>query len=159
MAVEIFAGLSALKTAFDLAKGLKEIDDVTRRNAAIIDLQQKILDAQQSQQDLILKASALEKKLAESEVWEMERTNYELRQAAPGVMTYVPSGMADGEDPQYQLCPSCFHGRHKSLLVQSTWQPGRAEVLICHDCGWHAYVSGAASPDHKNLVPKPYRGS
>ena len=41
MVGEALAGLGALKTAFDLAKGLKEIDDAARRNAAVIELQQK----------------------------------------------------------------------------------------------------------------------
>ncbi len=49
MVAEVFAGLGAIKTAFDLAKGLKDIDDATRRNAAVIKLQEKILDAQQAQ--------------------------------------------------------------------------------------------------------------
>ena len=48
MVGEVFAGLSALKTAFDIAKGLKDIDDATRRNAAVIELQEKILLAQET---------------------------------------------------------------------------------------------------------------
>jgi hypothetical protein len=43
MVGEVFAGIGALKTAFDIAKGLKDIDDVARRNAAVIELQEKIL--------------------------------------------------------------------------------------------------------------------
>jgi len=42
MVGEVFAGLGAIKTAFDIAKGLKDIDDAARRNAAVIELQQKI---------------------------------------------------------------------------------------------------------------------
>ena len=49
MVAEVFAGLSAIKTAFDLAKGLKDIDDATRRNAVIIELQEKILSARDAQ--------------------------------------------------------------------------------------------------------------
>ena len=45
MVGEVFAGIGALKTAFDIAKGLKDIDDATRRNAAVIELQEKILTA------------------------------------------------------------------------------------------------------------------
>jgi len=46
---EVFAGLGALKTAFDIAKGLKDIDDAARRNAAVIELQEKILAAREAQ--------------------------------------------------------------------------------------------------------------
>ena len=35
MAAEIIAGLGALKTAFDIAKGLKDIDNAVSRNAAV----------------------------------------------------------------------------------------------------------------------------
>jgi hypothetical protein len=49
MVAEVFAGLTALKTAVDIARGLKDIDDATRRNAAIIELQEKILAAQSEQ--------------------------------------------------------------------------------------------------------------
>jgi hypothetical protein len=61
MVAEVFAGLGALKTAFDIAKGLKDIDDTTRRNTAVIDLQEKILSAQQSQASLVESISNLEK--------------------------------------------------------------------------------------------------
>jgi Staphylococcal nuclease homologue len=42
---------------------LKDIDDATRRNAAVIELQEKILDAQQAQSALIEKARELEKEV------------------------------------------------------------------------------------------------
>ena len=41
MVAEVFAGLSAIKSAFDIAKGLKDIDDATRRNAAVIEFKKK----------------------------------------------------------------------------------------------------------------------
>jgi uncharacterized protein YlxW (UPF0749 family) len=66
MVAEVFAGLGALKTAFDIAKGLKDIDDTTRRNTAVIDLQEKILSAQQSQASLVESISNLEKEVASS---------------------------------------------------------------------------------------------
>src|SRR5262249_3392802 len=53
MVGEVFAGLGAIKTAFDIAKGLKDIDDAARRNAAVIELQEKILAAQQEQMALV----------------------------------------------------------------------------------------------------------
>ncbi|MFZ3324849.1 MAG: hypothetical protein WA231_02690 [Methylocella sp.] len=61
MVAEVFAGLSAIKTAFDLAKGLKDIDDATRRNAVIIELQEKILTAQAAQMELVETINDLKK--------------------------------------------------------------------------------------------------
>jgi hypothetical protein len=79
MVAEVFAGLGALKTAFDIARGLKDIDDATRRNAAVIELQEKILSAQQSQSRLIDTVSDLEKQIAEMNAWVAEKERYELR--------------------------------------------------------------------------------
>ena len=35
---EVYAGLSAIKSAFDMTKGLKDIHDVTLRDRAVIEL-------------------------------------------------------------------------------------------------------------------------
>ena len=45
MASELIAGLGLFKTMLDMAKGLKDISDAAVRNAAVIDLQEKILAA------------------------------------------------------------------------------------------------------------------
>jgi hypothetical protein len=45
---EIYGGLAAAKAAFDIAKGLKDIHDATVRNAAVIELQEKILSEKES---------------------------------------------------------------------------------------------------------------
>src|SRR5258708_7911008 len=78
MVAEVFAGFGALKTAFDIAKGLKDIDDAARRNAAIIELQEKILSAEQSQSALIERVHDLEKEVAGFEQWEAEKKRYAL---------------------------------------------------------------------------------
>ena len=54
MISEAMTGASALKTAFDMAKALKDIDDRTRRNDAVIELQEKILRAQTAQEALTI---------------------------------------------------------------------------------------------------------
>lgn len=83
MVAEVFAGLSAIKSAFDIAKGLKDIDDASRRNAAVIELQEKILAAQQAQTTLIETVRELKARVAELETWEAEKERYELDQIAP----------------------------------------------------------------------------
>jgi hypothetical protein len=60
MVGEVLAGSSALKTAFDIAKGLKDINDATLRNAAVIELQEKIIFAQAEQSALVERISDLE---------------------------------------------------------------------------------------------------
>ncbi len=64
VAPELISSLGGLKAAFDLAKGLKDIDDARRRNAAVIELQEKILAAQQAQAALVERINELEKQVA-----------------------------------------------------------------------------------------------
>ena len=159
MPAEIFAGVTALRSAFDIAKALKDMDDAAKRNAAVIDLQQTILDAQSAQQELYKKADVLEQRVRALESWENERQEYVRFTAAPGVFTYAHKAESMGDEDSFpQMCPSCFHDKHKSFLTSETWNPGRCQVLICSDCGWHAYTIGSAEPEHQKLAPKPYRG-
>ena len=104
---EAAMGLSALKTAFDIAKGLKDIDDATRRNAAVIELQEKILSAQSEQSALIERIRALEAKMATVETWNTEKQRYQLKRLPPGIFVYeLKFEMAAGE-PAHSLCEKC----------------------------------------------------
>lgn len=90
MVGEVFAGLGALKTAFDIAKGLKDIDDATRRNAAVIELQEKILAAREAQSTLLDRVGQLEEKVTSFETWDAEKARYELRQLIRGAARHSP---------------------------------------------------------------------
>ena len=118
MVAEVFAGIGALKTAFDLAKGLKDIDDATRRNAAVIELQEKILSAQQSQSALIETVSDLEKEVTALKTWEADKARYELKALAPSVVAYaLKDSMSNGEPP-HDLCANCY-AAEKSPIFSS----------------------------------------
>jgi hypothetical protein len=73
MVAEVYAGLSAFKAMFDIAKGLKDIDNAANRNAAVIELQEKILAAQLAQAELIERIGKLEKEMAGLKSWETEK--------------------------------------------------------------------------------------
>ena len=62
-----FAGINAFKDALDIARGLIEIDDAARRNAAVIELQEKILSAQSVLFVLIDEVAALKKEVTRLE--------------------------------------------------------------------------------------------
>ena len=79
MVGEVFAGFSAAKAAFDIAKGLKDLDDRTHRNAAVIELQEQILAAQAEQGAAIERIRDLEKQVADFEKWDAEKKRYELK--------------------------------------------------------------------------------
>ena len=122
MAGEIFAGLTAIKTAFDIAKGLKDIDDAASRNAAVIELQGKILDAQSGQAALIETVGALKARVAELEAWDADKKRYKLTDLGAGMSAYtLKEGMENGEPPHY-LCAACYNEGHKSLTATAARQ-------------------------------------
>jgi hypothetical protein len=92
MVGEVFAGISALKTAFDIAKGLKDIDDATRRNAAVIELQEKILSAQSEQASLVDTVGQLKGRVAQLEAWDADKQRYVLTDLGGGRLAYSFEG-------------------------------------------------------------------
>jgi hypothetical protein len=117
MVGEAFAGLSALKSAFDLARGLKDIDDATRRNAAVIELQEKLLIGRAVQADLLERMRTLEEKVASFDTWEVEKKRYELTRFGTG-FAYSVRPEAQGDEPPHQICANCFARGNKSFLAQ-----------------------------------------
>ncbi|MBR0703126.1 hypothetical protein JQ599_24710 [Bradyrhizobium diazoefficiens] len=154
---ETVSGLGAVKTAFDMAKALQSIHDTTARDRAVIDLQREILAAQEAQFSLVDRVRELEKEVAGLKAWEADKQRYKLVELAPHVVVYsLKPEMANGEPP-HELCTACYAAGFKSLLKKETWNPGRCEMVVCHGCGWYAYIHGMADPLHKNHRPKPYR--
>jgi hypothetical protein len=139
MTSEIFAGLSAIKAAFDIAKGLKDIDNATRRNAAIIELQEKLLIAQTTQSSLTERIRELEEKVTSFETWDAEKHRYELKRFGGG-FAYVLKVEAQGAEPAHQLCPNCYARGNKSFLAkvpsnQARMALGIGTVYRCSECG------------------------
>jgi predicted HTH domain antitoxin len=116
MVAEVFAGISSLKMALDIAKGLKDIDDATRRNAAIIELQEKILSAQAAQAELVETMGELKKRVIELETWDTEKQRYELKELGPGLFCYAVKETIRGSEPFHCLCANCYGDRKKSFL-------------------------------------------
>lgn len=123
MIVEIGAGLGALKTATDLAKGLQAASSQATINEVKIGLQQSILEAQSAlaaaqQMDATtsVRIRDLEQQIVEFKDWTREAERYELKAIDRGCFAYMPkAGMANGEPPHW-LCANCFNRRHKSFL-------------------------------------------
>lgn len=157
MASEFVAGLGLFKTAFDLAKGLKDINDATVRNAAVIELQEMILAAQQQQTAALERIAELEKELARFENWEAEKKRYELADVGNGAIAYrLKPSMANGEPP-HSICAYCYDQAIKSPLQPETQAAGRTQHLVCHQCGSDLIISGPRrdDPAPKVLTKKP----
>jgi hypothetical protein len=135
MVAEVFAGISAIKSAFDIAKGLKDIDDAARRNAAIIELQEKILTAQQAQSELIEKIRELEHKVAVFENWETEKQRYALTDFGGGTFALVLKPDKANGEPVHRLCPTCYEKGQKSILqFEFVSSLSGREKWKCHAC-------------------------
>jgi hypothetical protein len=129
MVGEAIAGLGAIKSAFDLAKGLKDINDAAVRNAAVIELQERILAAQQAQSALVERVSELEKRVAGFEKWETEKEKYKLEEVHPKNYAYAIKESARGSEPSHLICATCYENRKRTIL-----QPSSAVHLSCPVC-------------------------
>jgi hypothetical protein len=145
MVGEAFAGLSALKTAFDIAKGLKDIDDATRRNAAVIELQEKLLTAQSAQAALLEQVGELEKEVARLKAWEADKKRYQLADIGNGVVALaLKPAMSNGE-PTHYLCANCAAKGQKSYL-QPHMRGSYYEQYKCNGCGFEIGIDKGTPP-------------
>lgn len=138
MVGEVIAGMGAIKSAFDIAKGLKDIDDATRRNAAIIELQEKILAAQHAQSELTQRIIELEKEKAGMEAWESEKRRYELKKFGNGFAFVLKADAQPSEEP-HEICPNCHARGKKSYLAKvptnvARQHLGMGTVYRCPEC-------------------------
>jgi len=116
MVGEAIAGLSAIKNAFDIAKGLKDIDDAARRNAAAIELQEKILAAQAAQSALIQTVNDLEKEVAGLKDWEADKRRYQLAELRAGLVALSPKHSMQSGEPFHYICADCAANGKKFYL-------------------------------------------
>jgi len=134
MVAEIYGGLAAAKAAFDIAKGLKDIHDATLRNAAVIELQEKILSTQEAQAALIERIGDLEKEVAAFDKWEAEKEKYELKAVSnTGMVAYMLKPDTRDSQPPHWLCTNCYESR-KTSIIQYSGDMGRDLHYKCPSC-------------------------
>src|SRR6185437_11648582 len=117
MVSEVFAGIGAFKSMLDMAKALKDINDATIRNGAVIELQEKILAAREAQSAALERISELEKQVADFETWNADKQKYELKKvASTGALAYMLKPEARGGEPPHWVCTHCYENRKRSIL-------------------------------------------
>jgi hypothetical protein len=144
MVAEIYAGLSAFKAMFDMAKGLKDINDAAIRNTAVIELQEKIRTAQEAQTTLLERIDFLEKELVRFEKWETEKENYKLVEVGPGAFARVIKPAMQGSEPECLFCPTCYEQAKKSVLQalpQFEKRATGADTRVCPVCSTRVAVA------------------
>lgn len=137
---DIEAGMAGLKTAFDIARGIRDIADAAERNSKIVDLQRSIMDAQagaiQAQQlhtEDVKRIAELEAEIAHLRTWEGEKQRYVLYSPQAGATVYaLKPGMEAGEPPHW-LCANCYQQSKKSILQGKSTQ-SRTATWECPNC-------------------------
>ena len=142
MVGEVMAGLGAIKTAFDLAKGLKDINDTAIRNTAIIELQEKILAAREQQSALLDRIGALEAEVARFKAWDAEKERYELKTIGHGAVAYMLKPEARSAEPAHWLCPNCYGHGKKAFYQPTGAHIQRASVYRCQGCQGNISIAG-----------------
>jgi hypothetical protein len=134
MASEIIMGISALKAAFDMAKALKDIDNAATRNAAVIELQEKILTAQEHQSALIQHVRNLEKEVADFKAWDAEKARYERKNVGYGAFAYMLKPDARGTETPHWACTNCYENGKIKTLQYGNLKKGEGLTWFCPQC-------------------------
>jgi hypothetical protein len=135
MVAEIFGGISAFKAMFDLAKGLKDIDDATRRNAVAIELQEKILAAREAQSAALERIGELEKQVADFEGWDTEKKRYELKNIGHSCFARMLKPEARAGEPPHFICANCYEQRRIFVIQRGPPKPQARAEFFCPSCG------------------------
>jgi hypothetical protein len=163
-ASSIAAITTALSGALDITKGMLSLKSQAELSSFAIDLNSKLIDAQQAifavndeRQKLLDKIRELEKRIEQAEDWAVEKGRYQLISPWPGrpVSVYhLKKASANGEEPHW-LCPNCFQQRRKSVL-NTNQKKGERVHLVCGICktsidtGWN----GIAGPQYAEDIGK-----
>lgn len=134
MAAELLTGLSAFKSLFDMAKGLKDINDTAVRNAAVVELTEKIFAAQSAQATLIERVRDLEAEMMRLKAWDAEKQRYELKQWGDGAFARVLKESESNGEPIHPLCAACYDRGTKSIIHSNgspTWDKHAWDCPTC----------------------------
>jgi hypothetical protein len=146
MIAEAIAGLSIFTSLMDAAKGLKDINDATIRNGAVIDLQEKILAAQAQQTALVERIRELEEEVTGFKAWDAEKERYTPTDIGGGTFAYAfKKGMERGEPP-HRLCVACYNKGQKGLLQGRGHDAFKRELVFCSGCKSELALGAKVAP-------------
>ena len=99
-----------------------------------IELQEKILTAQEQQTALIERISNLEKEMARFEAWEAEKLRYELTDFGGGTFAYLLKEEMSSGEPSHRICAACYEKHQKSILQSKGRNAFQQEHWVCPEC-------------------------
>jgi len=142
--MDIAMAYSALTAAFQLAKGLKDVHDQVEINEIVIELQGRIMEAQEAVRDGKDRLSALESELTALKDWKQEAERYRLVEFGSGRFCYEVRAEKQDDEPFHRICPSCFNKNQKAIL-QFRHRATVGEVYFCPNCSTEFHF-GEKSP-------------
>jgi hypothetical protein len=141
---EITAGITTVRAAIDVAKGMLTVRDAKLVAAKADELRQllgdaisKLLNAQQGQMAQLEQIQVLKAEAAKFRDWDSEKQKYELKGVGQGVFAYMPKSAARGDQPPHWLCPTCFESGKKAYFQFSTRMSAGGSVYRCKGCEGH----------------------
>jgi hypothetical protein len=152
----IAQGLNALKALKDIGEATLGLRDAAAFRERQIEFQGKIIEAQdaifsmqQERSSLIEKISELENEITNLKRWDVEKQRYKLVQVGAGAFAYVITPEAQGPEPEYLICLTCYEHAKKSILQAASAhaQRGFGDLRTCPDC--KTEVAVARNPEWK----------
>lgn len=136
---DIAGALASARAAFDLLKVAVDARDQLKLQAAMAELQSKLMDSMSAGLAAAEKAAALQAQLlglerekAEIERQLREREQYALHELVPGAFVYASKLVAQGNGvPLHYLCQPCFDKGVKSVLRRIEGHLGLSESWMC----------------------------
>ncbi len=156
----INAALSSVKAAKDITEAMIGLRDGAAFQEKRIELQSKLLDAQQfiftvhdERAADIQRISTLEKEIANMRKWEAEKEKYQLETISAGgrggeVFAYSRKEGMEPAEPPHKICANCYQNGEKSILQSEYRMPGMDHFLACSKCKSDICIAGVRRPEH-----------
>ncbi|MEF2073502.1 hypothetical protein [Consotaella aegiceratis] len=154
MVGELAAGIGALKGAFDIAKSIKDLNDRAAVNAAVIELQAKILEAQQAASDARDQMQEMRHLLDLYDQWDAIASRYALRDFGGDTFAYEAKQEKLNGDPPHLACPNCFRKKQLSILQFHGTYSGRRR-FECQACEKHVDLGVIAERHYSKAARTP----
>lgn len=155
----ISAATTSLQAVGQIAKGLISLHTLAEVQSKAIELNEKLIAAQQdvfaayaTQSVLVERIGKLEEKIGQLEAWETEKQRYELKEVTSGTFAYALKEGMQPPEPFHRICANCYARGEKSILQERSHPIGRAKSVGCDNCGAEIYTSGAWNAGHTPRV-------
>lgn len=157
------AAAESARAAFGLAKGAAAaaVDHEVKAKlidvqSAILEIQEKLGNAQAERLDLLHQLAELRDKVREFEGAKAALDKYELFEINPGNFVYQ-SKAHEGGEPAHFACPRCYNEGKVALLQAGRGVQG-APLLRCPSCKFNLVTGAATSPPRRvGLLNPGYR--